>query len=594
MIFGSAGGTSNSSPALAALLGLGVASEGLYVLIAWLSRSFVYGERFAERPIVPVLLAFAAAFACYLGAVAAAVRVPAGWRLTSAIVGPALLFRATLLFSQPIQEVDIYRYLWDGAVLAEGVSPFRHSPAEVIAAAEGAEMPGDLTRPVALVDQSPVLGEVLRRVHFGDLPTVYPPTSQAVFALAHWITPSQTSLDGRVAIMKGVILVFDVATVFLLLPLLRLGGRHPGWAVVYAWCPLVLKEFANSGHLDSIAVCLTVAGLCGVIEATFGENAPAARKRRAGILGAMLLGLAVGAKLYPIVLWPWFVALFAARRGWRAALALGTIFVATSGLALAPMLADNLLVGSVEPAMVDVAALPLVPGGSLNSHLSQDSLAGLRAFLGRWEMNDFLFLLTVENIRPMDASAPTPSVWFSVAPDAWRNVAVDACMEWASVDSAQASFCLARGLTTAVFLALVGLFAWQAMKSGEPSAALRAAFLTLAWFWLLSPTQNPWYWTWAVPLAPFARGRAWLAVSGLTLLYYLRFWLVYQWTGSPIWGSAYDGPAFFDFVVTWIEFGPWFLLLFVEWLLRQRQHRRPVDAAASLNASSASQSLAKT
>ena len=97
-----------------------------------------------------------------------------------------------------------------------------------------------------------------------------------------------------------------------------------------------------------------------------------------------------------------------------------------------------------------------------------------------------------------------------------------------------------------------------------------AGFLTLAWFWLLCPTQNPWYWTWALPLLPFARSRVWMAVSGFVLLYYLRFWLTYDWADTSVLGTGYMGSAFFDFVVTWLEFAPWFAWLTAGFFLRHR------------------------
>ena len=44
-----------------------------------------------------------------------------------------------------------------------------------------------------------------------------------------------------------------------------------------------------------------------------------------------------------------------------------------------------------------------------------------------------------------------------------------------------------------------GVWAYHDAESrGKPGCLV--AFLVLAWFWLLSPTQNPWYWTWALPL----------------------------------------------------------------------------------------------
>jgi hypothetical protein len=86
----------------------------------------------------------------------------------------------------------------------------------------------------------------------------------------------------------------------------------------------------------------------------------------------------------------------------------------------------------------------------------------------------------------------------------------------------------------------------------------------VAWFWLLLPTLNPWYWTWAVPFLPFSRSRAWLAVSGLAFTYYFRFWLVAHFPNGSILGTGYNGALFFDYIITWIEFGPWFVWLAFE------------------------------
>jgi hypothetical protein len=58
----------------------------------------------------------------------------------------------------------------------------------------------------------------------------------------------------------------------------------------------------------------------------------------------------------------------------------------------------------------------------------------------------------------------------------------------------------------------------------------------------------------------------WLAVSGLSLIYYLRFWFLYHFpdagaADAGILGTAYRGTSFFDFVVVWLEFAPFFAVL---------------------------------
>ncbi|MFO7907387.1 MAG: hypothetical protein R6U98_32365, partial [Pirellulaceae bacterium] len=513
-----------------------------------------------ERPILAVIGLFGLAFLCYLIAIRVALRVREGRRLLAAILLTSMAIRAVALVSWPILEIDIYRYVWDGAVMLEGTSPYRYSPEQVLLGKTHAELPEDLRRLVELREERPALDTILSRIHYSELPTIYPPVSQAVFALAVLVTPAKTGVFGHVFVMKAVLVLFDLGTVLVVIGLLRLAGKHIGWAVAYGWCPLVIKEVANTGHLDSLAVLLTTLGLYFAVR-------PLARgvRGRSGrvqmVVAAVFLALAVGAKLYPIVLIPLCVLVWSRTRDWRWMTAATTIFLATTAIVLWPMrpvetartppdAGHSVAEGALPPVPVDTADLK-----------PQDPSGGLKAFLRRWEMNDFLFLLVVENLRPAADVDPAWRAWFTIVPEDWKAPVLSILSSRLAVSDSEAAFVLTRLITGAVFVLIGGVLLWKARASDDPAAWLRVAFLTLAWLWLLSPTQNPWYWTWALPLVMFGGSRAWLAVSGLVMIYYLRFWLVYHWPEQPLLGTPYAGAAFFDFVVTWIEFGPWFLWL---------------------------------
>ena len=134
-------------------------------------------------------------------------------------------------------------------------------------------------------------------------------------------------------------------------------------------------------------------------------------------------------------------------------------------------------------------------------------------------------------------------------------------------------------MTTTAFCVIVlwgSVRLWgDSSEMREENRFLESVFLTLAWFWFLSPTQNPWYWTWALPLVPFARSRSWLLVSGLAMLYYLRFWFQADSLGGPQLGSVYAGVGSFDHVVVWLEHGPFLLILLAEWWTRGRRKNAP-------------------
>ena len=120
---------------------LAAISAAIYTSIRILSEDFAYVSdvQRVDRPILLVLFLFTAAFVVYVIASVIASRMQSGLTVWAFIFIPAIVFRCLMLWSEPIQEIDIYRYLWDGAVAHSGASPFEYSPAEIY---EAARQPG--------------------------------------------------------------------------------------------------------------------------------------------------------------------------------------------------------------------------------------------------------------------------------------------------------------------------------------------------------------------------------------------------------------------------------------------------------------------
>ena len=291
----------------------------------------------------------------------------------------------------------------------------------------------------------------------------------------------------------------------------------------------------------------------------------------------MALALGVGAKLYPVVLAPLLLWMLARRVSVKASVIAAVIFVTVSMTVLWPMLptiespdvigTSSLELNDANVTQSDHDQPPLPP--TEVSTTPRDPSESLRAFLGRWEMNDFLFLLVIENLRPSSGLPPEQIAWFTVTPESWRTALVASVAQQTGLATERVPFVLTRLLLSLALVgAAVGLALWvTADTEGQRhERLLEATFLTLAWFWLLLPTQNPWYLTWCLPFLPFARSRAWFALSGLAFLYYLRFWMTAQFS-APLLGTSYPGPQFFDYVVTWLEYVPW--LVFLAWRRRR-------------------------
>lgn len=187
----------------------------------------------------------------------------------------AVAFRICGLVGGPLFEDDFYRYLWDGYRFATTGTPYAAVPEAFFT---------DPTVPTAF-------HTVLDGINHPELPTIYAPTTQCVFLLGYWLRP------GSIAALQVLLVIIDLATVVLLL---RLASTRN--VMLYAWCPLVIKEIAFTAHPDGIGVSLLLAAIV------------LARDYRWRSV-AVCLGLACGAKIFALVLVP-FVLVGATIRHW--------------------------------------------------------------------------------------------------------------------------------------------------------------------------------------------------------------------------------------------------------------------------------------
>ena len=264
-------------------------------------------------------------------------RLPA-WRQLPhaglAVVVVALAMRLAVIGVTPTLSDDLYRYVWDGKVAAHGIDPYAYAPADTALA--------------ALRDRT-----IQPRINHPDLRTIYPPVAEAGFALVASIAPT-------VRAMKLWIVLNDLALVSVLVVWLGRRGLSPLGAIAYAWNPLVVIEYAGSGHHDPTALLWLVVALA------FADERP--------VLSALALSAAALVKLFPLLAlpflfrhWPWrarLVALFClvAGLGSFAQRALGP----ASGLAAFSQVWRNndslftLLEGLVTPGGARVAAMALL------------------------------------------------------------------------------------------------------------------------------------------------------------------------------------------------------------------------------------------
>lgn len=213
----------------------------------------------------------------YLGAVVIVRTQPVNRTTLWIVVGFAILMHAITFLADPTLSSDIYRYVWDGIVQHNGISPYRY-------------VPGNPALTFLRAPNQDIFDNINRRDY---APTIYPPVAQMLYWLATYLGPT-------VEAMKLFMLGMEALAAWAVMKILERLGRPPAELLLLIWCPLCVWEIGDAGHVDA-AVC----GFLAVALLFRLRNQPA--------LTGLFLGCAVMTKFYPLLLLP---ALYQ-RRDWK-------------------------------------------------------------------------------------------------------------------------------------------------------------------------------------------------------------------------------------------------------------------------------------
>ncbi len=431
-----------------------------------------------------------------------------GWVLL--VVGAVL--RLVALFGEPIHESDFYRYLWDGKVAKHGVNPYRFEPGALFLHEQGIEIEfpdqdsgvtwrgrtfeADETEVIgrlnALRDENPVLFD---RVSHKAVTTIYPPVAQGIF---HF---SQMLFGDSVVGLKLLIVGFDMGVVFVILQILGRMGRPAAWAVLYAWNPLPIKEFANSAHYDPVAIFFVVLA----VWLAMGEGSPGRR-----VLGAALaLALGTLAKYFAILLLPVIVVAIH-REGLAPASPGGTI----GGRFWRAFYSREVWWGGglfVIACVIGFAPYLCWDGGGAAA-----VFRGLRTYHEHWVYSPGLFALIEAGVGRFTDDPLPVSKWIAL-------------------------------------LLLGGVIVWVSLVSKRDLAA--RCFIVTAALFALTPTAFPWYFCWTLALIPFQERFSWLVLGALLPLNYLDFHSLGDTFLSQVrWSGAYATQVLIwgGFFVCWL------------------------------------------
>lgn len=156
--------------------------------------------------------------------------------------------RIGLLFTTPTLSDDVYRYLWDGHLVASGVSPYRFAISDPFNAA--------FEIPARALANNP------------DLSSPYLPVANLAFGLLAVLAPSSPS------VMQIAMVCLDLITAGLLVSALRAAGLPRQRVLLWLLNPLVIVEIAHGAHLDGLMLALFAGGLVLQLRRPVGHGSP--------------------------------------------------------------------------------------------------------------------------------------------------------------------------------------------------------------------------------------------------------------------------------------------------------------------------------
>lgn len=360
-------------------------------------------------------------------------------------------------------------------MLISGENPYSHSPLE-------------------LKGLTPAISALIPLVNHPDLPTIYPPAAQIVFAAGALAGELLSTLAGMASGlmeitsalaetesgamdlkclltgMKLLLIVMDMVSCALIIAILKKMRVPLCRATLYAWHPLPVLEIGSSGHIDSAAIFFLLMAIYVALLPEIRRGYWWSVLTLSGLLSGIFMGLSVLTKWMPLIFFPGLLFLLRCRKNRIAA---------TGGLTAV----TGVLITLFWPDIVN----------SLNT---------LNLYLQNWEFSGFLFRVVRGGIEGHVAQ----------------------------------SGAAARIIISVLFLYLSYTIVLRLLKSHALQAVMRSLFLvTLAWL-ILTPTLYPWYSLYLVAFLPFYLNTAGVTLSWSVLLSY-QVLISYRVTGQWIEGN---------------------------------------------------------
>ena len=280
-------------------------AKGYYTfLVVYALAIFSIGNWIERHQTTPLLLAYSSAFMGYIFLLQKKEDV-------KFLLFTGIIVRFVLFLSLPSLSDDLYRFIWDGTLLKNGIDPFEELPGFYV----DRQVPG-------------LTNALYNKLNSPNYFTIYPPLNQFIFWLAATIGDGNWLISANV--IRILLFAADLGSFLLLKAILKEKGK-PIYAYWYFLNPLVVLEFTGNLHFEGVVIFFILLGIW-------------AYQKKQYLLSSLGIGLAVGTKLLPLIYLPFLFLKGLNNRKWWVSVTAGIIAILT----LIPMFSQAFIKGMSE------------------------------------------------------------------------------------------------------------------------------------------------------------------------------------------------------------------------------------------------------
>ncbi len=191
-----------------------------------------------------------------------------------------LTFRVILLLVVPFLSQDYFRFIWDGRLILENISPFVYTPNQLI-----------INESIKIAEKHELFKGMgaLSNDNYSN----YPPLNQLIFFLTSLFF--KDTILGSILLLRICIVLADIGIFFYGKKILNILSLNPDRIYIYFLNPLIIIELTGNLHFEGVMISFLCLSIYFILQ-------------QKNVLSAIMFALSILTKLLPLLLLPLLIS----------------------------------------------------------------------------------------------------------------------------------------------------------------------------------------------------------------------------------------------------------------------------------------------